>query len=104
MADYFRIGWNDASAAQVYAYSLPPGTAANSEIRATYRAGWISERARRGKENLPAMFAEFGGRPYWIVSVESYGRPVYNVTPEKNGAGYYDLRALMKLKGDHFAD
>lgn len=106
MADYFSTGWNDAARGTFYANGLPPGTLPNSETRATYRAGWICERARRGLENLPACFAELRGRAYWIVSVDRDGRPVYNVTngeQPRNDAGYRDLAALMTMKGDRFA-
>lgn len=105
MGNYFRQGADDARRGTFYAESLPCGTRANSETRATYRAGWITERARRGKENLPAYFAEIAGRYYWIVSVAHDGRPIYNSTngeEPKTRAGYYNLAALMKLKGDKF--
>lgn len=105
MANYFRVGWDDARRATFYANGLPHGTMANSETRATYRAGWIAERATRGKENLPAYFLELGNRYYWIVAMEGE-TPIYNVTDGSlptNQAGYRDLAALMALKGDHFA-
>lgn len=105
MGNYYRVGWDDAKRAQFYAYGLPPGTLPNSETRATYRAGWIAERASRGLENLPAAFMELRGRHYWIVAIDHDKRPIYNVTDgttPTSGAGYRDLSALMALKGDTF--
>lgn len=106
MADYFEWGRQDAKEAQFYANRLPPGTMPNSETRATYRAGWIAQRARDKRETLPTCFAELSGRYYWIVSIDHNGNPIYNVTSgaaPTNCAGYRNLRALMELKGDTFA-
>lgn len=97
MADYFSTGWHDAAHGRLYADSLPSGTMPQTETRATYRAGYAAQRG-----DLPCWIAERGKRFYWIVAVDS-GKPVYNVTdgaPPQGKAGYHDLAALMRLKGD----
>lgn len=104
MANYFLQGQRDAQTGQFYGYSLPCGKHAQSETRATYRAGWIANRASRNLENLPACFLTIETRFYFIVDVIN-AKPVYNVTngeSPKNSAGYHDLTALMRLKNDRF--
>ena len=104
MSDYFSQGFSDAARGTFYANSLPAGKHAQSETRATYRAGWITNRAARNIENLPANFLIIGPRFYFIVDVIN-DRPVYNVTNGEspgNKAGYFSLPYLMKLKGNIF--
>lgn len=51
---------------------------------------------------FPVCVKVRNNRHYWIVAVEA-DKPVYNVTNGKRPSvtsGYYDLRALMRLKGD----
>ena len=101
---YFSVGESDAARGLFYGSSLPYGTSANSEIRATYRAGWITSKAKQGKENLPAYFMQLGTNYYWIVAIDG-GKPVYNVTRGEtpdNQAGYFNLAALIQLRGDSF--
>jgi hypothetical protein len=99
----FRSGWDDAQSGQSFAYSLRP--VASIEERINYRCGFTANRAERGIETLPALMHEVhrgGNRYYWLVAVEA-SKPVYNVTcggrPDGK-AGYHDLAALMRLKGD----
>lgn len=103
MLPCFHSGWNDASKGLFYASSL--SSAAQALDKIGYRCGFTCERASRGLEKLPSLVHQShngANRYYWIVAVER-GKPVFNVTsgePPANQAGYADLQALMRLKGD----
>ncbi len=100
---HFETGIRDAAAGRFFAHSLP--SAPREESRVGYRVGFTLNRAARGIQDLPALMHETRGRRYWLVAIDR-GNPVFNVTNGERptgGAGYHDLVALMRLKGDTLA-
>lgn len=101
---YYPDGAEDARRGKPY--SPPRGSFTDGLSRASYRAGYIVQRVRDGKQTLPAMIGGAGGRTYWLVDLDP--KPVFQVsadmTAPEGKAGYRDLGALLKLKGDRWAE